>query len=125
MSRQKLSLKGDKKALPDDATLASVGITDGGELVVKDLGPQISWRTVFMVEYVRVSFSEYKRDFAQIRLQVGPLIVHPLIYHFPQLFYGSPVQHSLLQKCAHFLWIYRHKADGPRGSSMLKCYYIS
>jgi very-long-chain enoyl-CoA reductase len=26
---------------------------DGAELAVKDLGPQISWRTVFLVEYVR------------------------------------------------------------------------
>lgn len=30
---------------------------NGWELQVKDLGPQISWRTVFLVEYVRMIFS--------------------------------------------------------------------
>ena len=54
-SRQKLSLKSDtaNKALDDLATLSSIGITSDGELVVKDLGAQISWRTVFLTEYVR------------------------------------------------------------------------
>lgn len=31
-------------------------------------------------------------------IQIGPLIVHPLIYNFPHIFYGGLVQHSLLQK---------------------------
>ena len=47
-----MSLKGDKKALADDDTLLKAGVVDGEELNVKDLGPQISWRTVFLVEYV-------------------------------------------------------------------------
>ncbi|VDB86649.1 unnamed protein product [Peniophora sp. CBMAI 1063] len=91
VERQKLSLKDDKKALVDEATLASVGIADGAELAVKDLGPQVSWRTVFLVEYV------------------GPLIIHPLFYHLPQYIYGGPVQHSAIQKyiyamvLAHYL----------------------
>ncbi|KAL5485928.1 TSC13 [Sanghuangporus weigelae] len=78
--RQKLSLRGDRKALSDDAMLAKIGFESGGELNVKDLGPQVGWRTVFLVEYV------------------GPIIFHPLFYNFPRLFYGGEVQHSLLQK---------------------------
>ncbi|EJD06741.1 uncharacterized protein FOMMEDRAFT_102627 [Fomitiporia mediterranea MF3/22] len=78
--RQKLSLKGDKKALSDDDTLAKIGFETGGELNVKDLGPQVGWRTVFLVEYV------------------GPIIIHPLFYYFPKLFYDGDFQHSLLQK---------------------------
>ena len=33
-------------------TLAAAGIADGGELEIKDLGPQVSWTTVFLIEYV-------------------------------------------------------------------------
>lgn len=50
--RQKLTLKGDKTALKDETLLQAAGVSEGGELGVKDLGPQISWRTVFLVEYV-------------------------------------------------------------------------
>ena len=55
-TRQKLSLKGSKAPLASEATLKDVGVEDGGELCVKDLGPQISWKTVFMIEYVRSVF---------------------------------------------------------------------
>ncbi|OMH79248.1 putative enoyl reductase [Zancudomyces culisetae] len=37
----------------------------------KDLGPQISWRTVFLVEYF------------------GPMAMHLLVYNLPKLFYGA------------------------------------
>ncbi|TFK27845.1 hypothetical protein FA15DRAFT_754029 [Coprinopsis marcescibilis] len=77
VSRQKLSLKGDKKALNDED---KVNALSGKELQVKDLGPQIGWRTVFLIEYV------------------GPLIVHPVIYYYPKLVYGKDVQHSAVQK---------------------------
>jgi very-long-chain enoyl-CoA reductase len=80
VSRQKLSLKGHREALSDNMTLKDAGIADGGEVSVKDLGPQIGWRTVFVAEYA------------------GPLIIHPLVYYWPSLFYGVPIQHSLLQK---------------------------
>ncbi|KAF8492874.1 3-oxo-5-alpha-steroid 4-dehydrogenase-domain-containing protein [Gautieria morchelliformis] len=91
--RQKLSLKSDNtnKALDEQTTLTKLGITTGGELVVKDLGPQISWKLVFLVEYA------------------GPLIIHPLFYHFPAIFYGRNFEHSQLQKftyamvMAHFV----------------------
>lgn len=51
-ARQGIALKGEKKLLSDGATLSSVGWKEGGELAVKDLGAQISWTTVFVVEYV-------------------------------------------------------------------------
>ncbi|KAI0295914.1 3-oxo-5-alpha-steroid 4-dehydrogenase-domain-containing protein [Multifurca ochricompacta] len=86
VERQKLTLKGETKALDDDATLAAAGLVDGGEVVVKDLGPQVSWRTVFLTEYA------------------GPLVIHPILYHLPNLFYRGQVQHSQIQKCVFFFF---------------------
>jgi len=80
VERQKLTLKGESKALDDDASLAAAGVRDGDELVVKDLGSQVSWKTVFLVEYA------------------GPLVIHPVLYYLPSVFYGGAVQHSKLQK---------------------------
>ncbi|KAI5448938.1 3-oxo-5a-steroid 4- dehydrogenase [Naganishia albida] len=59
----------DPKAKPtvldvDVSSLATYGVPDSGaELRVKDLGPQVSWRTVFLLEYF------------------GPLFIQPLIYY--------------------------------------------
>ncbi|KAF5341829.1 hypothetical protein D9611_001359 [Ephemerocybe angulata] len=81
-SRQKITLKGDRKPLDDATKIETVfgGKLEGAELQVKDMGPQISWKTVFLIEYV------------------GPLIVHPIFYYFPKVFYGRDFQHSALQK---------------------------
>ncbi|KAG6831516.1 hypothetical protein H0H92_009784 [Tricholoma furcatifolium] len=79
-ARQKLSLKGEKASLDDAKKITDLVGEKGGELHVKDLGPQISWRTVFLIEYA------------------GPLVIHPLIYYFPKFWYGQEVQHSALQK---------------------------
>lgn len=52
-------------------SVQETGLTDGSQIFVKDLGPQIAWRTVFVVEYL------------------GPLVIHPLI-----LFYLRPYIYS-------------------------------
>ncbi|KAF8621986.1 hypothetical protein AX15_007341 [Amanita polypyramis BW_CC] len=75
-SRQKISPKGDKKALDDDTRVSTVlgEKAQSGELQVKDLGPQ-----------------------------AGPLIIHPLIYHYPKIWYRQAVQHSKLQTYVYIL----------------------
>ncbi|KAG1733999.1 3-oxo-5-alpha-steroid 4-dehydrogenase-domain-containing protein [Suillus lakei] len=78
LDRQKITLKDAKNLLADDVTLKNAGVVEGGELFVKDLGPQMSWKTVFLVEYA------------------GPLFIHPVIYYFPEIFYGGPVPHTFV-----------------------------
>ncbi|KAG6833104.1 hypothetical protein H0H87_011212 [Tephrocybe sp. NHM501043] len=80
VARQKLTLKAERASLDDAKKIVEIVGEKGGELQVKDLGAQISWRTVFLIEYG------------------GPLVIHPLIYYFPQIWYGQDVHHSALQK---------------------------
>ena len=65
ISRQRLSLPSDTKkenqktvVLEDERSLISYGIKDNSTIILKDLGPQISWRMVFFLEYL------------------GPLLIH-------------------------------------------------
>lgn len=46
---------------------------------VKDLGPQIAWRTVFIIEYL------------------GPILIHPLIYYLRPKIYKNAGEPSLAQ----------------------------
>lgn len=71
--RQNLRLDVKGKALSDSDTLKSLNISDGGKLYFKDLGPQISWKGVFLVEYA------------------GPLFLYLWIYQRPWIFYGDAV----------------------------------
>lgn len=44
--RQSIRLEARGKTLKDDDTLEALNIRDGGKLYMKDLGPQIGWKTV-------------------------------------------------------------------------------
>ena len=69
--RQSLRLDAKGKALSDSDTLKNLSISNGGKLYFKDLGPQISWKGVFLVEYA------------------GPLFLYLWIYQRPWIFYGD------------------------------------
>ncbi|EER05998.1 synaptic glycoprotein sc2, putative [Perkinsus marinus ATCC 50983] len=97
-ARQRLTLplsadsakKGSKPvALTDDsATLSSYGLADGDVIVFKDLGPQISWRLVFFIEYF------------------GPMVIFPILYYGQKHVYGavSPGGHPSFQEALrHFV----------------------
>ena len=72
-------------------TIYSTGLRDQSTVYVKDLGPQISWQTVFIVEYL------------------GPLLIHPAFYFLQPYIYGKNAYPSLSQStffaliCLHFV----------------------
>ncbi|KAL9107983.1 MAG: hypothetical protein Q9227_007198 [Pyrenula ochraceoflavens] len=64
-----------------DMTIGYTGLRDQSTIYVKDLGPQIAWRTVFVIEYL------------------GPLLIHPLAYLLrPYLYPSAPAEASQSQK---------------------------
>ncbi|CAO3644347.1 unnamed protein product [Cunninghamella echinulata] len=78
--RQRITTE-DKKSLDSEKTLAELGLVDGATLQFKNLGPQIGWRTVFLIEYA------------------GPILIHPLFYFFQHTIYrGGSFEHSPMQK---------------------------
>ncbi|KAJ2451045.1 3-oxo-5a-steroid 4- dehydrogenase [Coemansia sp. RSA 2336] len=77
--RQRLTMA-DKTVLKPGERLSEHDIGDGSVVYLKDLGPQISWQTVFYVEYL------------------GPIIFHYFIYNFSELIYGQVVEHSAVQR---------------------------
>lgn len=69
--RLSVRLEARGKQVKDSDTVKALGIQNGGKLYVKDLGPQIGWKTVFLAEYA------------------GPLIVYLWVYTRPYIFYGA------------------------------------
>lgn len=70
-NRQAIKLEAKGKVLKDDDTLKLLNVQSGAKLYLKDLGPQISWTTVFLAEYA------------------GPLFVYLWAYQRPWLLYGE------------------------------------
>ncbi len=80
--RQRITTEDKKPLLDDDKSLADLGVSDGQTLYVKDLGPQIGWKTVFLTEYA------------------GPIFIHPLFYYLgPKIWHRYYVP-SEMQKVA-------------------------
>lgn len=106
-------------AVHDDDQFLSTYFQDEKTLVFKDLGVQLSWRLVYVIEYA------------------GPLLICPLLFMFPAVFYGVeyPVgHHQLLCMCLillHFskrvlesLFVHRFSsATMPFGNLFVNCGY--
>ncbi|XP_055855276.1 very-long-chain enoyl-CoA reductase [Episyrphus balteatus] len=71
VDRQSLRLDSRGKGLKDTDTLQGLGLRTADKIYIKDLGPQIGWKTVFLAEYA------------------GPLFVYLIFYTRPAIIYGS------------------------------------
>ncbi|GAC93657.1 hypothetical protein PHSY_001222 [Pseudozyma hubeiensis SY62] len=80
--RQRITTDDKKPLLDDDKSLADLGVSAGETLYVKDLGPQIGWKTVFLTEYA------------------GPIFIHPLFYYFGPKIWHREFVHSNMQTVA-------------------------
>jgi len=80
--RLRVTKGSDGSAIPNGAgvTVHETGLRNKSAIDVKDLGAQISWRTVFIVEYL------------------GPLLIHPLMYLARPYIYGTNAPATQLQK---------------------------
>jgi very-long-chain enoyl-CoA reductase len=80
--RLRITKGSDSSAIPNagGVTVHQTGLRNKSAVDVKDLGAQISWRTVFIVEYL------------------GPLLIHPLMYLARPYIYSTNAPASQLQK---------------------------
>lgn len=71
VDRQSVRLDLKDKDKKDSTTISSLGLKSSSNIYIKDLGPQISWRTVFILEYL------------------GPLVLYIIVATRPWIFYGD------------------------------------
>lgn len=89
--RIRLTMKNvNGKQVPLDAnkTFSGNGISSSTKsitLYTKDLGPQIAWRTVFIIEYF------------------GPILIHPIFYLFSSIYGQGSFTHTHTQFVAYLL----------------------
>ena len=67
----------ESKSIPDDSLVKELELVDR-KIYCKDLGPQVSWTTVFLTEYA------------------GPLVIYLIFYLRPSFIYGNGA--SLLER---------------------------
>lgn len=120
--RQRLTLPSPaaKSVLDDERSLISYGIKDGSVIVVKDLGPQISWRMVFFLEYlgpllIHQIYLLHAVYFAKRELSMVQLLGYAMVtFHFLKREYETIMVHrfshstmplsNLFKNSAHY-WI--------------------
>nr|CAG4646396.1 EOG090X097L [Macrothrix elegans] len=81
--RQEFRLEPRGKGIEDSKTVNDLGLKNGSSLYLKDLGPQIGYQTVFIIEYA------------------GPLFVYAWIYQRPWLFYGDGAAEQPMNQVVH------------------------
>jgi len=85
LSSNRISFKKGEVRIEDDKkTLVEYGVTNGDTLSFKDLGPQIGYRTVFVVEYA------------------GPIFIMLLYALRPSLIYGTQSKDVGFNRVAQF-----------------------
>ena len=79
--RLRITKGSDGSLVPNstDVSISQTGLRDQSTVYAKDLGPQIAWRTVFVVEYL------------------GPIIIHPVLF---ALLPSSPPSTAQTLSCA-------------------------
>lgn len=109
----------EKVALKYDETVDQNGLRDGDEIFAKDLGPQVSWRTVFLVEYFGpillntiFYYGVYDASNVTLTQNVAYIII---MLHFFKREYESTFIHSfskatmpifnLYKNCTHYWFV--------------------
>jgi len=92
--RQRFGLSQERGAptLQDNQKLNDLNLKDGSIVYFKDLGPQIGYKTVFIVEYL------------------GPFLLYPLFYIFRNTIYGSLAATPVypVQTLALYAWTFHY-----------------